>query len=262
MFVSGLSLTYLKSSRYYFLHLESRVSGTMYNIGPRSWVSVPTFRFLGLGSLAPPTSYFPVLDLRCHGTSVMVLQIGLRYWVLGLTKSSGFWVPLLWYVNNFGIIGKIIWFRTWINNTYLSASYQILFSCNLLSTLAEEVFKLTTLHYNVFLIRKLTSHNWLTCEPTIRLEQYSIGRFLSDFTQNHYNIVNSNCKKHLFHNTSITYHASLTKQGFLWKNPLYLMSLCGTTKKPTSWLLLWLNFCFLCNIMKNLRVNYVTSISL
>lgn len=124
MFVSGLSLTYLKSSRYYFLHLESRVSGTMYNIVPRSWVSVPTFRFLGLGSLVPPTSYFPVLDLRCHGTSVMVLQIGLRYWVLGLTKSSGFWVPLLWYVNNFGIIGKIIWFW-WTFNKKFRVKYDV-----------------------------------------------------------------------------------------------------------------------------------------
>ena len=40
------------------------------------------------------------------------------------------------------------------------------------------------------------------------------------------------------------------------------MYLCGTTKKPVSWLLLQPNDWFLCDITQNLEVNYVTSISL
>ena len=40
------------------------------------------------------------------------------------------------------------------------------------------------------------------------------------------------------------------------------MHLCGTTKKPVSWLLLWPNGWFLCDSTQNLEVNYVTSISL
>ena len=99
-----------------------------------------------------------------------------------------------------------------------------IFPYDISSTLAEDVFKLTELQHNAFLIRKLTSDNLL-----LRYVWYRIGTnhsaravfnwLVSLWIHTHayvYNIVKTNSKKHSFHSISMTYHANLIKQGVQW----------------------------------------------
>ena len=62
---------------------------------------------------------------------------------------------------------------------------------------------------------------------------------------------------------NMEHHANVMKQMLLrvcFNYVLYIMSLCGTTKKPTSGLLLQRNDWVLCDVTQSLRVYYVPSI--
>lgn len=102
--------------------------------------------------------------------------------------------------------------------------FKIYLTRDISSSLAEEIFQFTNLQYNILLISKLCD---MIKGTTIWLKLQSTDWFLCGSTQrlNVNNIVNTNSKKHLFHNISVRYHVNLTKHRLAWIRVDYTTSL-------------------------------------
>lgn len=102
--------------------------------------------------------------------------------------------------------------------------FKIYLTRDISSSLAEEIFQFTNLQYNILLISKLCD---MIKGTIIWLKLQSTDWFLCGSTQrlNVNNIVNTNSKKHLFHNISVRYHVNLTKYRLAWIRVNYTTSL-------------------------------------
>ena len=131
----------------------------------------------------------------------------------------------------------------------------------------DDIWKLTKLQCNVFLIRKLTSHKSTLFNTLIILSYFAFvsKMFISKdslvlrscnwgnihqskiHARDRSNIVNRNSWKPLFGMINMVRHANVMKLMLLTTRVnyiIYIMSLCGTTKKPASLLLFFVKWLF------------------